>query len=131
MAKMLLLDVQKQEVREVEANGVDDYYKLLNCDTIDIVTREVVSFNKIHKEYDIICDDNGLLKDNIIISAVDVKDMSVQLVGNLLVCNFDSNGNEKSLSGYDIELLKNSILDIVSFDENFKPKTMKVLKLWM
>lgn len=131
MAKMLLLDVQKQEVREVEANGLDDYYKLLNCDTIDIVTREVVSFNKIHKEYDIICDDNGLLKDNIIISAVDVKDMSVQLVGNLLVCNFDSNGNEKSLSGYDIELLKNSILDIVSFDENFKPKTMKVLKLWM
>ena len=41
MAKMLLLDVKKQEVRKVEADSLKEYYKLLNCRYIDIVKRKI------------------------------------------------------------------------------------------
>ena len=126
MAKMLLLDVQKQEVRVVEANGLDDYYKLLNCDTIDITNREVFNFRRQERRtFDIICDDNGLLKSDIIPSAVG-KDRSVQLVGNLLICSFDEEGNEQSLSEEEIDFLKDSVQKI--FLNVF---ILKVLMLWM
>ena len=35
--KMLLLDVKNREVKMVEANGLDDYYRLIGCRTIDII----------------------------------------------------------------------------------------------
>lgn len=126
MAKMLLLDVQKQKVREVEASNLDEYYKLLNCDTIDIVTREVFNFRRQEKRaFDIICDDNGLLKSDIIPSGIG-KDGSVQLVGNLLICNFDKNGNEKSLTEDDVDFIEDSIERVI-----LNEFILKVLMLWM
>ena len=125
MAKMLLLDVQKQEVREVEANGLKDYYKLLNCDTIDITNREVYNFKRQEKRtFDIICDDNGLLISDIIPSAVG-KDGKVKLVGNLLICNVDE-GIEQSLPEEEIDFLKDSIEKVI-----FDRFILKVLVLWM
>lgn len=38
-------------------NSLDGYYKALDCDIIDITMRTVGN-----KRYDIICDDEGLLK---------------------------------------------------------------------
>ena len=39
--KMLLLDVKNREVKMVEANELDDYYRLIGCRTIDIVSRSI------------------------------------------------------------------------------------------
>lgn len=114
MAKMLLLDVQKQEVREVEANSFYDYCKLLNCDMIDITNREVYNFKRQEKRtFDIICDDVGLLKLNTIPSAVGKEDRKVKLVGNLLICNMDEEGVEQSLSEEEIDFLKESIQKVM------------------
>lgn len=33
--KMLLLDVQNNDVKVVEANGLEDYYKYIGCSVID------------------------------------------------------------------------------------------------
>lgn len=48
---------------------------------IDIVQRKIGD-----KVFDIVCDDEGLLLDNPIVSAI-AKDCRVMLVGNLFICN--------------------------------------------
>ena len=77
--KLLLLDVENNELKTVEANGLDDYYKYLNCRTIDIVHRKI---NDV--ECEIICDDEGLLTKNPKVSAVDILGQPM-LFGNLLI----------------------------------------------
>ena len=63
----VLVDVNAGTVKEatIEAN-LDSYYKALNCDCIDIVVRSLGPYR-----FDIICDDEGLLKDNARMSATD------------------------------------------------------------
>ena len=39
--KFLLLDVKNRDVKMVEANDLDDYYRLIGCRTIDIVSRTI------------------------------------------------------------------------------------------
>lgn len=130
MAKMLLLDVKKQEVRKVEADSLKEYYKLLNCRCIDIVERKIHNGEE-SKYYYIICDDEGLLKNNIV-SAIDLNNMQIALVGNLLICNMDEDGNEVSLSDEDIEFIKGSFTLIQCNKPNsIKFNLWKVLCLWM
>lgn len=57
------------------------YYKLLDCSTIDIVSRKIGG-----KVFEIVCDDEGLLKQSPIVSAVD-SDGHPALVGSLFICN--------------------------------------------
>ena len=58
------------------------------------------------KWFDIIVDDEGMLKENPIVSALD-SDMQPALVGNLLFCNWDGEtGEEISLSDDDIKHLE-------------------------
>ena len=35
--KALLIDVMENKVETVDVNGLEDYYKLIHCTTIDIV----------------------------------------------------------------------------------------------
>ena len=79
--KMLLLDVKNREVKMVEANELDDYYRLIGCRTIDIVSRSIGDVR-----VEIIIDDEGALVDNPKISAIDVDGTPV-LFGNLLVAS--------------------------------------------
>lgn len=39
--KMLMIDVVKKNVRLVEANTLTDYYNLIGCRTIDIISRSI------------------------------------------------------------------------------------------
>ena len=39
--KMLMLDVVNKDVKMVEANDLADYYKLIGCRTIDIISRSI------------------------------------------------------------------------------------------
>ena len=77
--KFLLIDVHHNEVKVVEANGLDDYYKHIGCDCIDIVRRKIADL-----KVNIICDDNGTLVDHPKVSAVNVVGKPC-LYGNLLI----------------------------------------------
>lgn len=102
--KSLLLDTVKKEIRQVDPKGLQDYYELLGCDCIDIVTRKIG-----HQYYDIVCDDEGLLKDDPIISAID--DLGrVMLVGSLIICGLaDNEGELTDLSDRDIPYIKKRV----------------------
>ena len=79
--KMLFLDVENREVKTVEANGLDDYYRLIGCRTIDIISRTIGDVR-----VEIVIDDEGALVDNPKISAIDI-DGTPMLFGNLLVAS--------------------------------------------
>lgn len=85
----------RAEVVEIPKD-LKGYYKLLDCDTIDITRRKIGG-----KYYDIICDDEGLFKETVMVSAVDGNNEAM-LVGKLLICNHDEKGNEASLTQDDI-----------------------------
>lgn len=102
--KALLLDVMEGKVETVDADGVEEFYKLLHCTTIDIVQRIIGD-----RWYDIVYDDNGTFVEDPRISAVDSKGQ-IMLVGNLLICGLaDADGVLTSLSEEDIEHIKESI----------------------
>ena len=83
--KGLLIDVKNNpgKVREVEVEegNLEELYSILDCRIIDIVQRKIGE-----KVFDIVCDDEGALVENPIVSAIG-KDCRVMLVGNLFICN--------------------------------------------
>ena len=115
--KMLLLDVKNNEVKVVEANGLEDYYKYIGCDIIDIVRRKIGGLT-----VEIICDDEGTLVDNPKVSAVDLLGR-VCLYGNLLVASGRViDGNLTELTEEEIEHLKKCLVKITTlyYKEPFK-----------
>ena len=102
--KSILLDTNTKEVKIVDPQGLQDYYDMIGCNCIDIVTRKIG-----RNYYDIICDDNGLLNDDPLISAID--DLGrVMLVGSLIICGLaDSEGELTDLSDNDIRYIKKRI----------------------
>lgn len=77
--KMMLLDVEQMSIRVVEANGLDDCYEYLNCRVVNIVRRKIGD-----RYFNIICDDESLLKDKPQPSGIDVTGFPM-LYGNLLI----------------------------------------------
>jgi len=91
--KTILVDVHEQCMRPVDvADKLDEFYRLLRCDTIDITERNIGG-----KQFSVMCDDEGLLKNGAIVSAVDSNGEPV-LVGNLLFFHTDPNGNLLGIS---------------------------------
>lgn len=107
MAKMLL--ITRTEVREEEVDGLHDMYRLLDCNTIDIVSRYVLG-----KEYHFIVDDEGLFKSKRIPSAYRTTTSEPALVNNLLITHYNEEGEEVDLTDEDIEFLKRQITDVES-----------------
>ena len=79
--KMLLLDVEHREVKLVEANSLNDYYKFIACDYVDIIHRRIGDV-----EVEIVLDDEGALVNYPKVSAIDI-DGTPMLYGNLLVAS--------------------------------------------
>ena len=93
----LLVDVQRSTVKIVNVSGLQDYYRLIGCTTVDIVNRKIGK-----KRYEIICDDEGLLTNEPIVSAIDGK-LQPMLVGNLIIAGeADTDGNLTSLKADDL-----------------------------
>jgi len=85
-------------------NNLESFHDEIGCRLIDIVTRKIGN-----RYYDIICDDEGLLKPNYI-SMID-NNYNPMLAGNLIICNHDDEGNETNLSQDDIDnILENMIV---------------------
>lgn len=119
MANLLLLDVENNELKELECEGLDDYYKALNCDCIDIVSRSVGK-----KYFDLIIDDEGLLKQNPIISAIN-NIGNPMLVGNIIFAKHDSEGNTIDLEEREIKHIKKYIqrMYTINHPEGYKMLT--------
>lgn len=98
----ILIDVDDgtYRVKQVE-DSLESYYKILKCDTIDIVTR------KLHgKVFDIVCDDEALLKDRPKVSAFD-SNLNRHLHGNLFITGTaDAEGRLTSLTKEDIRHIR-------------------------
>lgn len=77
--KMLMIDVVKKNVRLVEANTLDDYYRLIGCRTIDIVHAWIGDV-----EVNVVLDDEGLLVEKPKVSAIRI-DGTKLFFGNLLI----------------------------------------------
>lgn len=112
--KAFLIDVNadvKEGARVVECgNDLETLYKLCDCSTIEIPCRKIGDF-----WYDIVCDEEGIFRENYKASALDEK-FNVALVGNLLFCNHDAEGDLVSLTDEQIENLKNHIHTTCHFD---------------
>ena len=79
--KMLMIDVENKDVRLVEANTLDDYYRLIGCDYVDIISRSIGDIR-----VEIVIDDEGALVKNPKVSAIDI-DGTPMLYGNLLIAS--------------------------------------------
>ena len=108
--KMLLLDVEKRDVKMVEANGLDDYYRLIGCRTIDIVSRTIGDV-----KVEIIIDDEGALVNNPKISAIDI-DGTPMLFGNLLVASgrVTEDGELTELTRVEIDEIMDNVATITT-----------------
>ena len=71
---------------------LENYYNLIGCDLIDITTRDING-----APYAIVCDDEGLLKNAPIVTAV-TADGRPALVGGLVILK---DGDEGELTGLD------------------------------
>lgn len=102
--KALLLNVKENNYKVVDIkDNLDTYYNLIGCDCIDIVMRKIGG-----KYFDIVCDDEGLLKSEPKISAIS-NTYEPMLVGNLVIVHNDGMGNLVGITDSDIEHLKKNI----------------------
>lgn len=96
LLRMLLIDVWHNTAKFVDVKAdLDDFYRLINCNTIDIARRSIGG-----KVYEIICDDDGLFQHDRRMSAMD-KRHNQQFVGNLLICKYAGNGELAGLTDSD------------------------------
>ena len=79
--KFLFLDVKNRDVKMVEANDLEDYYRLIGCRCIDIVSRTIGDVR-----VEIVLDDEGAIIDKPKVSAIDI-DGTPMLFGNLLIAS--------------------------------------------
>lgn len=77
---------------------LEEFYHILDCDTIDITYRAIGG-----RVYDIVCDDEGALKEGRVPSAID-SDKRIILYGNLfIVRGNEETGELESLTDEDVE----------------------------
>lgn len=106
----VLVDVENKKTEVLEAlDTLDNWYKLLDCNTIDIVSRRIGNTKDYFK---IICDEEGLYKNNPRIAAIDNFGHTM-LVGNIFITGpVDRDGNLTSLSDADVRHIKKNIKNI-------------------
>lgn len=108
--KYLLLDVENREVKTVEANGIDDYHKIIGCRTIDIISRSIGDVR-----VEIVFDDEGALVKNPKVSGISI-DGTPMLCGNLLVASgrVTDDGELTELTKAEVKELMNNIVTITT-----------------
>ena len=84
--KVVYLNVKEGKEPEVIdiKNELNEFYKLIDCRHIDIVSRRMYG-----KDFMVVCDDEGLLKEKPIVSFVTINpfERNLNLVGNLIIAN--------------------------------------------
>ena len=103
--KVLVIDPIMGPYVRVMKNDIHSFYNVIDCDCIDIATRKIGDNGKY---YDIIVDDEGLLKSSPLVSAFN-KDLKPMLVGNLIITKYNEDGETTTLTEEDITYLKQHI----------------------
>lgn len=93
------VDPFKKDAELVEVNGLDDYYREIGCDCIDIA---VVSVHGM--PFNVIVDDEGLLKGGAVPSVFDGVGRP-RLVNVAIVLGFDDDCDVRSLTASEVSLL--------------------------
>ena len=108
--KYLLLDVKNREVKTVEANGLDDYYKIIGCRTIDIISRSIGDVR-----VEIVLDDEGALVKNPKVSAISIDGTPI-LYGNLLVASgrVTDDGDLTELTDAEVDEIMDNVATITT-----------------
>ena len=108
--KMLFLDVKNKNVSMVEANELEDYYRLIGCRTIDIVSRAIGDVR-----VKIVLDDEGGLFDYPKVSAIGI-DGTPMLFGNLLIASgrVTEDGELTELTEYEVDEIMENIATITT-----------------
>lgn len=109
--KTLLLNVNENKVEVIDIDDdLDAFYRALDCDWIDIVQRRIGG-----KLFDVMFDDEGLLKDGHKISAIN--DMGkARFVGNLMFFHNDGHGNLVGLEEDDIKHIQKYIKTMYTYN---------------
>lgn len=98
------------EPRTVE-DSLDTFYQLLHCRVIDIVTRRI-GFGRGSRVFDIICDEEGALIEDPLISAIDDYG-DAMLVGSLLIVGLaDDEGELTDLTDADIKHIRKHVMPL-------------------
>ena len=106
--KGVLIDIENDKADVVEFEGkLQNYYDMLHCDTIDIVSREI-GHGRSRRRFDIVCDDEGLFSQDAKISAIDNLGRTM-LVGSLLVVNRNEKGETASLTDEECEFVLDKV----------------------
>jgi hypothetical protein len=96
----ILVEAAKASVVEI-SDELESYYKLLDCSLIEFTERKILTGkpteDKDEKNFNIVCDEEGLLKPDPKISAIDIYG-NPELVGKLFITGLAKNGNLTSLS---------------------------------
>lgn len=80
-------------------DDLDEFYKIIECSTIDIVRRKIGG-----NYYDIICDDEALFVENPIVSVVQA-DGYPMICGTIIICN-NEDSELSSLNDNDIKNIR-------------------------
>ena len=109
--KMLMIDVENKDVRLVEANTLDDYYRLIGCRTIDIVHRTIGD----DIEVEIVIDDEGALVESPKVSAISPEGTPA-LYGNLLIASgrVTEDGELTELTKEEVDEIKENVAMITT-----------------
>lgn len=104
----LYLNVEESkglEMVEVGCDTNEDFYNLISCETIDIVSRKIGG-----KEYCVVCDDEGITKPYPIVSTIFKGNERISTVGSIVITgNADEFGELTSLSESDIKKIRNQV----------------------
>lgn len=108
--KMLFLDVYNNRLEMVEANGLKDYYKLIGCRCVDIVSRKIGDV-----DVEIVIDDEGVLVEYPKVSAVDIIGQT-SLYGNLLVASgrVTEDGELTELTQDEIDAILENVAEVTT-----------------
>lgn len=120
----VFLDAKNGEAKVITVpDKLEEYYKMLDCETIDIVTRKIN-----HVPFSIICDDEALLRERPIVSAVDAN-LQAMLFGNLFVVSagVTEDGDLISISDKDAALVLDNVRCFLTFGEDGSVTTHRAL----
>ena len=94
-----------KELKTDGENNLIAWYKAIDCDCIDIVSRKVGG-----KYLEIVCDDEGLLKGSPVVTAINKQNKSeVMLVGSLVFYGgVDANGDLIDITKDDVKRIKSN-----------------------
>ena len=111
MAKIrgYLIDVENKVYEERTVDDcIDSYYEMLNCGCVDIAVRKLGYCGKRYFEF--VIDDEGALKPDPIISAVDNYGRGM-FVGNIFIAGLsDGEGNLTSLTDKDVKYIERFLM---------------------